>query len=70
MVLRPADTGGGWPGEVIFSQYLGHDVQYLIRCGGREITAHVPSHGGIFAEGAAVTLHVAPKSLFVFPEAV
>ncbi|MGQ9366803.1 ABC transporter ATP-binding protein [Azospirillum sp. ST 5-10] len=68
VVLRPADGGEGWPGDVVFAQYLGRDVQYLIRCGGREITVEVPSHGGVFAEGAPVRLQVAPGGLFVYPE--
>jgi hypothetical protein len=43
-------------------------VQYLIRCGGREVTAEVPSQSGVFPEGAAVLLEVAPDALFVYPE--
>lgn len=74
VVLRPAEAGGGgagggWPGEVVFAQYLGREVQYLIRCGGRELTAEVPSQTGMFAEGAAVSLQVAPGALFVYAEA-
>jgi ABC-type Fe3+/spermidine/putrescine transport system ATPase subunit len=68
VVLRPAGQGDGWPGQVVFSQYLGRDVQYLIRCGDRELTAEVPSHGGLFAEGAPVSLEVARGALFVYPE--
>jgi ABC-type Fe3+/spermidine/putrescine transport system ATPase subunit len=68
VVVKPAGTASGWPGEIVFSQYLGRDVQYLIRCGGREVTAEVPSQSGVFPEGAAVSLEVAPDALFVYPE--
>lgn len=68
VVLRPAGEAEGWPGEVVFTQYLGREVQYLIRCGGHDITAYVPSHGGVFAEGAPVMVQVAPDAFFVFPE--
>jgi ABC-type Fe3+/spermidine/putrescine transport system ATPase subunit len=67
--VRPASVAGGWPGEIVFSQYLGREVQYLIRCGGREVTAEVPSQSDVFPEGAAVSLQVAPGALFVYPEA-
>jgi ABC-type Fe3+/spermidine/putrescine transport system ATPase subunit len=69
VVVRPAGAGEGWPGEVIFSQYLGREVQYLIRCAGRELTAEVPSSSGVLPEGAAVSLQIAPDALFVYPEA-
>lgn len=69
VVLAPAGGEGGWPGEVVFSQYLGHEVQYLVRCGGHELTAALPSQAGGFAEGAAVSLRVAPGALFVYPGA-
>jgi ABC-type Fe3+/spermidine/putrescine transport system ATPase subunit len=68
VVVNPAGATGGWPGEIVFSQYLGREVQYLIRCGGREVTAEVPSQGGVFSEGAAVSIEVAPGALFVYPE--
>ena len=68
VILRPADAGGGWPGEVVLEQYLGPDVHYLVRFAGGEVTVDVPSHSGMFAEGTAVSLHVAPDSLFVYPE--
>jgi hypothetical protein len=44
-------------------------VQYLIRCGGREVTAEVPSQHDVFPEGAPISLQVAPGALFVYPEA-
>ncbi len=69
VVVRPAGTDGGWAGEIVFSQYLGREVQYLIRCGGRELTAEVPSGGGVLPEGSAVSVAVAPGALFVYPEA-
>jgi hypothetical protein len=43
-------------------------VQYLIRCGGREVTAEMPSQSDVFPEGAAVSLKVVPDALFVYPE--
>jgi ABC-type Fe3+/spermidine/putrescine transport system ATPase subunit len=69
VVVRPAAEGDGWPGQIVFSQYLGREVQYLIRCGGCEITAEVPSQAGLFPEGTPVLLNVAPDALFVYPEA-
>jgi hypothetical protein len=69
VVLRPAGQGDGWPGEVVFAQYLGRQVQYLIRCGGRALTAEVPSQHEMFAEGAPISLEVAAAALFVYPEA-
>ncbi len=68
-ILRTAGTEAGWPGEVVFAQYLGREVQYLIRCGGRELTVEVPSQNDVFPEGAAISLQVAPGALFVYPEA-
>ena len=68
VVLCPADAEGGWPGKVAIAQYLGRQVQYLVRCGEHEVTVEVPSHGGVFAEGTAVTLRVVPGGLFVFAE--
>jgi ABC-type Fe3+/spermidine/putrescine transport system ATPase subunit len=69
VAVRAAGAGDGWPGEVVFSQYLGREVQYLIRCAGRDVTAEVPSGGGVLPEGSAVTLNVAPDALFVYPGA-
>src|SRR5262249_23956267 len=69
VVLYPADAEGGWPGKVAIAQYLGRQVQYLVRCGEHEVTVEVPSHGGIFAEGTAVTVRVGPDGLFRFLEA-
>ena len=68
VVLHPAGAEGGWPGKVAIAQYLGRQVQYLVRCGEHEVTVEVPSHGGVFAEGTAVALRVVPGGLFVFPE--
>jgi ABC-type Fe3+/spermidine/putrescine transport system ATPase subunit len=68
VIVRPAGTAAGWPGEIVFSQYLGREVQYLIRCGGREVTAEVSSQAGLLPEGAAVSLEVAPGALFIYPE--
>jgi len=68
VALHPAAAEGGWSGKVAIAQYLGHKVQYLVRCGEHEVTAEVPSHGGIFAEGTPVTLQVLPGGLFVYPE--
>jgi ABC-type Fe3+/spermidine/putrescine transport system ATPase subunit len=70
VVIRPAgEAAGGWPGEVVFAQYLGREVQYLVRCAGRELTAEVPSSSGVLPEGSAVSLQVVPGALFVYPEA-
>jgi ABC-type Fe3+/spermidine/putrescine transport system ATPase subunit len=71
VVIRPAGeaAAGGWPGEVVFAQYLGREVQYLVRCAGRELTAEVPSSSGVLPEGSAVSLQVVPGALFVYPEA-
>jgi ABC-type Fe3+/spermidine/putrescine transport system ATPase subunit len=69
VILRPATPGSHWRGEIVFAQYLGREIQYLIRCGGHELTAEVPSQSGTFSEGEAVSLQVAPGGLFVYPEA-
>ncbi|MBS7703080.1 ABC transporter ATP-binding protein [Chelatococcus asaccharovorans] len=69
IVLRPGDAEGGWPGRIVFAQFLGREVQYLIRCGDTELTAEVSGRGGVLEEGATVSVTVAPGALLVYPEA-
>ena len=67
VILKPGDVAGGWPGTIVFAQYLGRDIQYLIRCGDAEITAEVSSQSGLLDEGTMVSVGVAPGGLFVYP---
>jgi ABC-type Fe3+/spermidine/putrescine transport system ATPase subunit len=69
VVLKFGESAEGWAGRIVFAQYLGRDIQYLIRCGETDITAEVPSQGGILQEGDMVSVGVAPGGLFVYPEA-
>jgi ABC-type Fe3+/spermidine/putrescine transport system ATPase subunit len=68
IVLRPDSTGGGWPGRIVFTQFLGREVQYLIRCGDSNITAEISGRDGVLEEGAPVCVSVTPGSMLVFPE--
>ncbi len=70
IVVTPASAPGeGWPGTIVFAQYLGTEIQYVVRCGEFDISANVPAHGGVLAEGTGVSIRVAPQALYVYPDA-
>ncbi|MEZ5650863.1 MAG: ABC transporter ATP-binding protein [Burkholderiaceae bacterium] len=66
--LLPAGEGGGWPGTVALTQFLGQHIQYLVRCGEHELTIDMPAAGRLFNEGEAVSVVAEPQALMVYPE--
>ncbi len=66
--LEPSADGAVWVGTVSLTQFLGQHIQYLVQCGGHELTVEVPASGHHFAEGDRVSVVVSPKALMVFPE--